>query len=63
MNLMIRLEKTRKFFDIRATKGLTRNLYTDFGYYKDLVRTEIRDFVSPFVYNWGERGEFSRIVS
>lgn len=49
----------RKFFDIRATKGLTRNLYTDFGYYKDFGDEDDQGFHIAFYYNWGERGRIS----
>lgn len=49
----------RKFFDIRATKALTRNLYTDFGYYKDFSEDGDQGFRIAFYYNWGERGRIS----
>ncbi|WP_347455987.1 fimbria/pilus outer membrane usher protein [Acinetobacter thermotolerans] len=50
----------RKFLDVRASKVLTKNLFTDFGYYKDFSEEDgDQGFNIAFYYNWGERGRIS----
>lgn len=44
----------RKIFDIRATKNLTNNLYTSFGFFKDFGDEDDHGFNIAFAYDWGE---------
>ncbi|ATO18697.1 hypothetical protein BS636_02980 [Acinetobacter sp. LoGeW2-3] len=53
------LREDRKLLDVRATKSLTRNLFTDFGYYKDFGQDGDQGFNIAFYYNWGEKGRVS----
>lgn len=48
---------SRKIFDIRATKFLTKDLYSDFGYFKDFGEDGDQGFNIAFTYNWGEKGQ------
>ena len=50
-------EDDRKIFDIRASKKLTDNLYTSFGFFKDFGEGDDGGFNIAFSYDWEGKGQ------
>lgn len=48
---------TQKIFDIRASKSLTKKLYTNFGFYKDFGNDGDHGFNIALSYDWEEKGQ------
>lgn len=53
------LSEDRKFFDIRASKALTNNIYTNFDFYKDYSDEDDQGFNIALYYNWGANKRIS----
>ncbi len=47
----------QKIFDIRASKSLTKKLYTNFGFYKDFGNDGDYGFNIALSYDWEEKGQ------
>ncbi|QKQ69220.1 fimbria/pilus outer membrane usher protein [Acinetobacter sp. 10FS3-1] len=50
-------DNDRQIIDIRATKRLTKNLYSDFGFFKDFGEGGDQGFNIAFNYDWGDKGQ------